>query len=91
MMTPNLPFANPDEVGMSSERLKLIQPMIRRYMDQQWIPGAVTMVARQGKIVHFEVQGFQNVEKQVPPDQRHHFSYGLHDQTDNLRGLDDAL
>ncbi len=65
-MTNKLPFADPDEVGMSSERLKLIQPMIRGYIDQQLIPGAVTMVARQGKIVHFEVQGFQNVEKQIP-------------------------
>ena len=65
-MTNNLPFADPDEVGMSAERLKLIQPMIRGYIEKQLIPGAVTMVARQGKIVHFEVQGFQNVEKQIP-------------------------
>ncbi|MBI4766726.1 MAG: beta-lactamase family protein [Deltaproteobacteria bacterium] len=65
-MTDHLPFANPQEVGMSAERLKLIRPMIQKYKDLQWIPGAVTMVARQGKIVHFEVQGFQNIEKQIP-------------------------
>ncbi len=40
--------------------------MIRGYIEKQLIPGAVTMVARQGKIVHFDVQGFQNVEKQIP-------------------------
>lgn len=65
-MSNNRPYADPNEVGMSAERLKLISPMIRGYIDRQWIPGAVTMVARQGKIVHFEVQGFQNVEKQIP-------------------------
>ena len=65
-MTNPLPFANPDEVGMSSERLKLIRPMIQDYIDQQLIPGAVSMVARRGKIVHFDVQGHQNVEKKIP-------------------------
>ncbi len=40
--------------------------MIQSYIDQQLIPGAVTMVVRQGKIVHFDVQGYQNVEKKIP-------------------------
>jgi len=66
MMTPSLPFADPDEVGMSLERLKRIEPMIRGYIDRQLIPGTVTMVARHGKIVHFDVQGYQNVEKKIP-------------------------
>ncbi len=65
-MTEKLPFANPDEVGMSDEGLKRITPMIRNYIDQELIPGAVSMVARHGKIVHFDVQGYQNVEKQIP-------------------------
>jgi len=65
-MTPSLPFADPDEVGMSLERLKRIEPMIRGYIDRQLIPGTVTMVARHGKIVHFDVQGYQNVEKKIP-------------------------
>lgn len=65
-MTDNLPFADPREVGMSADRLNRIGPMIRGYIEKQSIPGAVTMVARQGKIVHFEVQGFQNVEKKIP-------------------------
>jgi len=66
MMTTSLPFADPNEVGMSLECLKRIEPMIRGYIDRQLIPGAVAIVARQGKIVHFDVQGFQNVEKQIP-------------------------
>jgi len=65
-MTNNLPFTDPDEVGMSADRLNRIQPMIRGYIEKQLIPGAVTMIARQGKIVHFEVQGYQNWEKKTP-------------------------
>lgn len=65
-MINTLPFAEPDEVGMSLERLKRIPPMIQSYIDQQLIPGAVTMVVRQGKIVHFDVQGYQNVEQKIP-------------------------
>ena len=65
-MSGNLPFDNPEEVGMSAERLRFIQPVIQDYIDRKLIPGAVTMVARHGKIVHFEAQGYQNVEKQIP-------------------------
>jgi len=65
-MNSNLPLANPEEVGMSSDRLGFIQPLIQDYIDRHLIPGAVTMVARHGKIVHFEAQGYQNVEKQIP-------------------------
>ena len=65
-MTTSLPLASPDEVGMSPARLKFIAPIIQGYIDKQLIPGAVTMVARHGKIVHFEAQGYQNVEKKGP-------------------------
>jgi len=65
-MANELPIAEAEEVGMSSDRLKRIGPVIEDYMDRQLIPGAVTMVARQGKIVHFEARGYQNVEKQIP-------------------------
>ena len=68
-MTNTLTFAKPEDVGLSQKRLKRIQPMIKGYIDQKLIPGAVTMVARQGKIVHFEVQGYQNFEKKIPMTQ----------------------
>jgi len=65
-MTNELTHAKPSEVGMSGDRLERIAPMIRDYIDRKLIPGAVTLVARHGKIVHFEVDGYQNVEKQIP-------------------------
>ncbi|MGQ9427554.1 serine hydrolase domain-containing protein [Gilvimarinus sp. F26214L] len=65
--TPDdLPMAEPEVVGMSAERLARIQPVMQRYVDDGMIPGAVTMVARHGKIVHFESCGYKEVARQDP-------------------------
>lgn len=56
-----LPMAEPEQVGMSSERLARIQPIMQSYVDQGLVPGAVTMVARRGKVVHFDACGYRDV------------------------------
>lgn len=66
MSNKDLPLADAEVVGMSAERLERIQPVMQRYVDQGLIPGAVTMVARHGKIVHFDSLGYKNVERQDP-------------------------
>ena len=43
-----LPRARPEEVGISSERLNRVDEVIRRYIEQKKISGAVTLVARRG-------------------------------------------
>lgn len=49
-----IPVIPAEEVGMSSERLARIVPGMRRFVDAGKIPGTVTVVARHGKVVHFE-------------------------------------
>ena len=61
-----LPLATPEEVGMSSARLARIKPAMQRYIDAQLVPGTVTIIARRGKVVHFEAQGFMDVDQQTP-------------------------
>src|ERR1051325_3955971 len=56
----------PEDVGMSSERLQRINEAVQRYIDSGQITGAVTVVARRGKIVHFEAQGLMDVESKTP-------------------------
>jgi len=58
----SLTLAKPDDVGFSAERLKLIHPLIQRHIDAKDLTGAVTLVARKGKVVHFEAQGAIDVE-----------------------------
>jgi CubicO group peptidase (beta-lactamase class C family) len=53
----DLPMAKPESVGMSTQRLQRIHTYIQGYMDRNEIAGAVTLVARHGKIVHFDAQG----------------------------------
>ncbi|MEX1198340.1 MAG: serine hydrolase domain-containing protein [Pseudohongiellaceae bacterium] len=58
----NLSHAEPEDVGMSSERLGRIAPMIQSYVDQGELVGATSMVARHGQVVHFETYGDLNRE-----------------------------
>ncbi|NKC01118.1 MAG: serine hydrolase [Pseudomonadales bacterium] len=53
----SLPEAPPEKVGMSSERLGRIAIVMRKHIDAGNIQGAVTAVARHGKVVHFESHG----------------------------------
>jgi CubicO group peptidase (beta-lactamase class C family) len=55
-----------EEVGMSSERLARIAPAMGRFIDAGKIPGTVTLVARHGKVVHFEALGSQNIAEGIP-------------------------
>ena len=58
--------AKPESVGMSSERLARIDDFVQEYIDTDRIAGAVTLVARKGKVVHFEAQGWRDRESGVP-------------------------
>ena len=58
--------AKPEDVGVSSERLKRISQMIQRRIDAGDMTGAVTMVARKGRVVHLEAQGVMDLESKKP-------------------------
>jgi CubicO group peptidase (beta-lactamase class C family) len=62
----SLPTAKPEDVGMSSERLARIRTAMQRYVDQGLVPGVVTMVARHGKVVHFDAIGYRDAENKAP-------------------------
>jgi CubicO group peptidase (beta-lactamase class C family) len=56
----------PEELGLSSERLKRIDTAMQRYIDQELIAGIVTLVARRGSVVHLEKSGMQDIETNKP-------------------------
>jgi CubicO group peptidase (beta-lactamase class C family) len=56
--------AGSDEVqGMSRARMARIAPVMREQVEKNIFPGAVTLIARNGKVVHFESHGFQDAKK----------------------------
>lgn len=57
-----LPTAQPDDVGLSSERLERLTAVMQAYVDDGELPGAVALVARRGKVAYFEAFGERDRE-----------------------------
>ena len=64
---PNgLEFDTANSVGMSEQRLLRIDSVLQDYVDSNELVGAVSMVARHGKVVHFEKFGTLNKDTSQP-------------------------
>ncbi len=61
-----LPSARPEQVGLSSERLDRIGPVLRSEFEKGKFPGAVALVARKGRIAYFESFGFRDKAAGAP-------------------------
>ncbi len=55
-----------DAVGMSEERLQRITEITQQYVDEGKLAGVITMVARHGKLVHFEAVGQRGADDDRP-------------------------
>jgi CubicO group peptidase (beta-lactamase class C family) len=55
-------ITSPELVGMSTKRLNRIKPAMQRYVHEKSIAGISTMIARKGKIIHFEHVGQMDKE-----------------------------
>jgi CubicO group peptidase (beta-lactamase class C family) len=58
--------AKPEDVGLSSERLQRITQMIERRIAAGDLTGAVTVVARRGKVAHLVAQGTMDLDTKQP-------------------------
>ena len=58
--------AKPESVGISAQRLDRLSAGMKALVDEGKLSGVVTMVAKDGKIVHFEATGKQNVSTGTP-------------------------
>ena len=59
-------MSKPEDVGVSTERLNRIGETMRKLIDEKKIPGTDTLVAKKGKIVHFETNGMRDIERNLP-------------------------
>jgi len=59
---PQLTEVNPENMGMSSERLDRITRLSKEYINDFNIPGIVTIVSRKGKIVYYNAFGNRDVQ-----------------------------
>src|SRR5438094_8815051 len=61
-----LSSVKPEQVGLSSERLGRIVTTLRNDSQKGQIPGAILLVARQGRIALFESVGVLDPQSQAP-------------------------
>ncbi len=65
-MAKPLPSVKAERQGFSTERLQRITEVTQEYVDEGKLAGVITMVARNGKIVHFEAVGQRGAEDSTP-------------------------
>ena len=61
-----LPTAAPRQVGLSADRLARIGPAVQKFIDDKQLAGAVTIVARRGKVAQFEAYGMRDLKARKP-------------------------
>lgn len=61
-----LPKTKPDNVGLSSDRIKRIDRALQSWVNDGKIAGAVILLARHGKVAHVGVYGWQDRETGTP-------------------------
>ena len=61
-----LPLAKPEDVGMSSVKLRGIEQAVGTHLDENHLAGAVTLVLRHGKIAHLEAHGWRDLDSRTP-------------------------
>lgn len=60
------PTARPEEVGLSAERLKRVTELMQRHVEARNLAGAVTLVARHGRVAHLEAHGLMDLDAKKP-------------------------
>ncbi|MBM3735075.1 MAG: beta-lactamase family protein [Acidobacteria bacterium] len=68
-----LPSGKPEDVGMSSERLRRVHAVLQRYIESGEVAGTVSLVARKGRVVHLEAQGYADAATRQPMRTDHIF------------------
>jgi len=71
--TKKLTQGNPEENGFSPERLARIDQTLNEYVAKGYIPGAVALIVRNGKIVYEKSFGFSDVESKTTLKSDHIF------------------
>ncbi|MFT5937140.1 MAG: CubicO group peptidase (beta-lactamase class C family) [Pseudohongiellaceae bacterium] len=59
-------MSEPETVGISSQRLGLLDKVLREHVEEGKVAGLVAGVVRHGKLVYLEAMGWQNIELAQP-------------------------
>ena len=62
----DMTLAKPESVGFSSERLERLHSLIQQTVDHKELAGAVTILARHGKVIDYRVYGLKDIASNSP-------------------------
>jgi CubicO group peptidase (beta-lactamase class C family) len=65
-----LPRSAPEAVGLNGGRLNEASDLLKRYVAEQKVSGAVAAVARKGKLAYIEAVGMQDLASRTPMAER---------------------
>ena len=65
-LTAAAPSAKPEEVGLSTDRLKRVAELVQRHITARSFSGAVALVARNGRVGYHEAFGQMDLEAKKP-------------------------
>jgi len=65
-VSDEIPSAKPSEVGMSAEKLRLVEKAMEELVEENRIPGGVVLIARRGKIVMEKAWGKMDMDSNRP-------------------------
>lgn len=65
-LTAAAPTAKPEDVGLSTDRLKHVAELVQRHITAGSFSGAVTLIARNGRVAHHEAYGVMDVDAKKP-------------------------
>ena len=60
------PIVSPESVGVSSQRLALVDSMLQQHVHDGRVPGLVAGVSRHGQLVFLKSYGWQDIENKTP-------------------------
>ncbi|HBY61528.1 MAG TPA: serine hydrolase [Solibacterales bacterium] len=66
LLAQSLPTASPESLGLSAERLERISAVVQKAIEEKKIAGAVTLIARKGKVGYLKAQGQMDREAGKP-------------------------
>jgi CubicO group peptidase (beta-lactamase class C family) len=61
-----LPTSTPEKEGLSTARLKRLHDRYNQFVQEGSRAGAITLVARNGKVVDWQAYGYRDVERKLP-------------------------
>lgn len=61
-----LPTASPARAGFDPARLEVLHAITKRFVEEGQHAGAITLLARNGKLVDFQTYGYRDLEKRQP-------------------------